>query len=188
MSEVSTTFIERILNELNRIRTGTSKYVSGAVTFESTKLPFAQLLQRFQTSPDNVDLLKMLQAAGEQDFGHRFGLFVKECVDDFRRANGESVPLPVVAPPTSEFNQSLYNQLSTILQYTIGRQLDQKQIERLQFDTARLAESITKQIEDKARVQATEVCKLLAGVIGAQIDDLRSDMDLPVQRHRDIQR
>ncbi len=186
MTDIANSFVEKILAELGRVRSGTSKHVSGAITFEATKLPFAQLLQRYKDDPTNTGLLKMLVAAGEQDFGHRFGMFVQEAVNDVRRASGESVPLPVVPAPTSLFNQELYNQLSTILQYTIGRQLDAKQIERLQFDTARLASVLTKQIDEQASAKATAICKVLAKVIGDEIEELRANMDLPVRRQRDI--
>lgn len=182
MSDITTNFIEKIMTELNRVRSGTSKHVSGAVTFEATKLPFAQLLQRFQSDQENMELLKMLVAAGEQDFGKRFSNFVQEAVNDVRRANGESVPLPVAPPQTSLFHQDLYNQLSTILQYTIGRQLDVKQIERLQFDTNRLAEAFTKQIEDRATVKATEICKIAVKVLSAEMDEIRANLDLPTRR------
>lgn len=177
MSDASNAFVKRIMDELGRVRTGTSKYVSGAITFETTKLPFAQLLQRFSDDPENTGLMNMLKAAGEQDFGHRFGLFVQEVIDDLRRANGESVPLPVTPPPTSLFQQELYNQLSTILQYTIGRQLDQKQVDRLQFDTGRLAEVLTKQIEERSKAKASEICKAMVIVLSEEIDSLRVQLN-----------
>lgn len=184
MSEITDLFVHKIMTELSRIASGTSTVVSGAITFEMTKLPFAQLLNRFKSDPTNIELLKMLPAAGLQDFGQRFSNFVQEAVNDVRRANGESIPLPVTPVPTSVFTQGLYNQLSTILQYTIGRQLDSKQIERLQFDTQRLADTINKQIEEKATAKAVEICKALTKVVSEEIEELRAQMDLPI-RYRD---
>lgn len=204
MSEVTNLFVEKLYTELSRVASGTSSFVNGAITFEMTKLPFAQLLNRFKADPDNKELLKMLPAAALQDFGQRFSDFVKGCVDDVRRAQGESVPLPVTPAPTSAFSQALYNQLSTILQYTIGRQLDAKQIERLQFDTHRLADALTKQIEERAAAKAAEICKVLAKVLSEEIEsvketvvkidcglqgnhneieELRADMNLPIRRN-----
>lgn len=191
MSDVSNSFVERILTELVRVGTGTSKYVNGAITFEMTKLPFAQLVQRFKLDPENPELLKLLPQAAFQDFGERFKGFVQECVDDLRRARGESVPLPTKPVAGNMFNQELYNQFSTILQYTIGRQLDAKQIERLQFDVTRLAEAITKQIEERAVAKAAEICKIVNQItaegfvtVGNDIDAIKKQLESVAQDAR----
>jgi hypothetical protein len=62
---------------------------------------------------------------------------------------------------TEEFQQQLYNQLSTVFTRTLGHSLDIRQIDRLNVEAKNLGDLITKQVNDVANKRALEVCKLL---------------------------
>lgn len=69
---------KRLINdELQRVRTGTSKHVSTAQQFNETKTPFCLLLSRLPTNATPVDALQIV-AMAKQDFGDKFANFVLE--------------------------------------------------------------------------------------------------------------
>ena len=61
----------------------------------------------------------------------------------------------------ASFEQELYNRLSTIFERTVGISLDIRQIDRLNDESKKLADLLTKQINKVAQERALEVCKLL---------------------------
>jgi phosphosulfolactate synthase (CoM biosynthesis protein A) len=66
-----------------------------------------------------------------------------------------------------EFQQQLYNQLSTVFTRTLGHSLDIRQIDQLNMEAKRLGDLITEQVNDVANKRALEVCKLLNDAVKA---------------------
>jgi hypothetical protein len=193
MIENAQQLVDVVNTELKDILTGSSKLTRGAIYFEPGKVPFCQALKHFAASSTKENAEKLSPLA-EQDFGTLFGNFVASRVNEFKTATFKATPEELAAPaPKVPFEQDLYSQLSTILQYTLGRTMDVRQIDRLTQDTNRLAGVIDRHINERARAQALEICKLLneatqqgfAAII-ADIDEIKSNMDLPMRRQRDI--
>ena len=79
------------------------------------------------------------------------------------------------------FNEEIYNHLSTILERSVGISLDMRQIDRLRFESDKLAEVISKHVERISQEKALEVCKLLNEAtksgfqaVAAEIEDLKN--------------
>lgn len=68
---------------------------------------------------------------------------------------------------TEEFQQTLYNQLSTVFSRTLGHSLDIRQIDRLNVEAKKLGDLITAQVNEVANKRALEVCKLLNDAVKA---------------------
>ena len=70
--------VRTINEELQRVRTGTSKYVNTAQQFVENKTPFCINLSRLTPSSTPMDALAVV-ALARQDFGEKFATFVLDC-------------------------------------------------------------------------------------------------------------
>lgn len=69
--------VKTINDELQRVRTGTSKHVSTAQQFNEAKTPFCLLLSRLPAKATAIEALQVV-AMARQDFGEKFANFVLE--------------------------------------------------------------------------------------------------------------
>ena len=76
----------------------------------------------------------------------------------------------------ASFEQELYNRLSTIFERTVGISLDIRQIDRLNDESKKLAELLTKQINVVAQARALEVCKILNLAVADSFKVVAKDM------------
>ena len=67
-----------INQELQRVRSGSSKYVVSAQQFNESKTPFCIALKNLNQSTKTADAFIMI-ALARQDFGEKFANFVIEC-------------------------------------------------------------------------------------------------------------
>lgn len=88
---------------------------------------------------------------------------------------------------TTSFEHELYNRLSTIFERTVGIALDIRQIDRLNDESKKLADLITRHINTVAQARALEVCKLLNvavadsfKVVAKDIADVKAQLNPPV--------
>lgn len=148
-------FVTRVTEEIIAVGKGVSKHVHGAVQFNPEKLPLLKVLSAFQTAPSK-ETFKLVLEQADQEFGYRFGVFVREL------STGMFPDVPVVPAPVVEipWKQDLHNQLTTILARGRERAIDQKLLDTLQDDVGRLANCIDKRIDERAKSMAATALKV----------------------------